>query len=606
MNDHAPAPAAAEGVHVHGDGYTAEAGWFGPEDRPRFGWLYRPDTPAPNGTGIVIVPPFGYEAICAHRTLRHLAEDAAEAGSFVVRFDLDGSGDSAGDDSDPDRVGAWLASIHDACDLARTVGATQLVLVGVRLGAMLAMLAAPQRKDVIALVAINAVIRGRNFVREGRALQAAMDLHPSPEPVADDNGQELIGFEISAETLVQIDAIDLSQSTEAPAPSVLLIERDDMPARPKLAAHLRTLGTQPMELRLPGYVDMMRDPMSNSVAQAIIGASIDFVRNIPPAQCPPEYANRSIVLRASATIPIGNTRVIETATMADGMFAIASNHAPDVSSHGTVLLLTVGALLHIGPNRMYVPLARELAAAGYDVLRVDLSGIGESRPRTSMEENIVYGPHAIEDVARWIDAAWNQGGAKTICVGVCSGSYHSLHAAIRGARVDDLLLVNPAVLRYAENIPAIAPDTPRIHRVRHYNQSARNKSAWKKLLRGNVSFKAIFDVAIWHAGMFVKHYGKEAGRRLRLYARDDLGGQLLSMAQCGTRVHFVFSRDEYGRTLLAMEAGSVVPRLCKAGKFSMTLFDGPDHTFTQRWAQARLHATLMHILTAPNHAAERR
>ena len=56
MNDRASIHADNEGAHIRGHGYTAEAGWFGPEDRPRFGWLYRPDEPAANGVGVVIVP----------------------------------------------------------------------------------------------------------------------------------------------------------------------------------------------------------------------------------------------------------------------------------------------------------------------------------------------------------------------------------------------------------------------------------------------------------------------------------------------------------------------------------------------------------------------
>ena len=93
----------------------AEAGYFGPPERARFGWLHRPATSA--RVGVVIVPPFGYEAVCAARSLRHLADDAARAGLIALRFDPDGTGDSAGDDLDPARLEHWLDSIDDACAL---------------------------------------------------------------------------------------------------------------------------------------------------------------------------------------------------------------------------------------------------------------------------------------------------------------------------------------------------------------------------------------------------------------------------------------------------------------------------------------------------------
>ena len=74
---------------------TARATWFGPEEGPLFGWLHWPD----DGTaraGVVVCPPSGYEAVCAHRTLRVVAERLAERGFAVLRFDYDGTGDSAG------------------------------------------------------------------------------------------------------------------------------------------------------------------------------------------------------------------------------------------------------------------------------------------------------------------------------------------------------------------------------------------------------------------------------------------------------------------------------------------------------------------------------
>jgi pimeloyl-ACP methyl ester carboxylesterase len=45
------------------------------------------------------------------------------------------------------------------------------------------------------------------------------------------------------------------------------------------------------------------------------------------------------------------------------------------------LLLNAGFLHRVGPNRLYVTLARRLAALGVPVLRFDYSGLGESPPR---------------------------------------------------------------------------------------------------------------------------------------------------------------------------------------------------------------------------------
>ena len=84
--------------------------------------------------GVVIVPPVGYEYWTAHRTLRTLAERLAAEGCLALRFDFDGTGDSAGDQWDPDRVEAWLSGLDHAADALRRWGVSRLVIVGLRVG----------------------------------------------------------------------------------------------------------------------------------------------------------------------------------------------------------------------------------------------------------------------------------------------------------------------------------------------------------------------------------------------------------------------------------------------------------------------------------------
>ena len=65
----------------------------------------------------MVCPPLGYEALFAYITLGELAASIARAASAVVMtFDYDGTADSAGSDTDDDRVPLTLASIHHALD----------------------------------------------------------------------------------------------------------------------------------------------------------------------------------------------------------------------------------------------------------------------------------------------------------------------------------------------------------------------------------------------------------------------------------------------------------------------------------------------------------
>ena len=138
--------------------------WIGPTDRPLLSWL---TTPAgrTGSVGVVIVPPFGYELWSSHRTLRTLAERLAGQGCSVVRFDLDGTGDSGGDQWDPDRLPTWRHDVGIAAASLRALDVSSLVLVGLRMGATLALLEGPATA-ADAVVAWAPIVQGRRYVRE--------------------------------------------------------------------------------------------------------------------------------------------------------------------------------------------------------------------------------------------------------------------------------------------------------------------------------------------------------------------------------------------------------------------------------------------------------
>ena len=208
----------------------AEPRYFGPSARTSFGWLHRPaEELHPEAIGLIICNPFGYEALCAHRSLRHMAEAAAALGVPALRFDYHGTGDSPGDDRDPARWGAWLASVHHAVDeLRRSTRVERVCLLGLRLGATLAAMVSCERDDVAGLVAIAPVVSGKAWLREVRVLQLALGHTAPPSGFELPAGaQESAGFLIAAETREAIARADLDALPRAPAPRVLLLDRDD-------------------------------------------------------------------------------------------------------------------------------------------------------------------------------------------------------------------------------------------------------------------------------------------------------------------------------------------------------------------------------------------
>ena len=63
----------------------------------------------------------------------------------------------------------------------------------------------------------------------------------------------------------------------------------------------------------------------------------------------------------------------------------------------SIVLLNTGFEYHVGPHRLYVPLARDWAARGHLVLRFDLGGIGDSAPPPGAPDNVAYPGHMLDD-----------------------------------------------------------------------------------------------------------------------------------------------------------------------------------------------------------------
>lgn len=98
-----------------------------------------------------------------------------------------------------------------------------------------------------------------------------------------------------------------------------------------------------------------------------------------------------------------------------------------------VILLTAGLVHRAGPYRLYTELARLLGERGFDVLRFDRGGIGESdaRPGTLSEDE-----RTKADIQDAMEAMAEKAGAREyILLGLCSGAYNAHLGAASDARV---------------------------------------------------------------------------------------------------------------------------------------------------------------------------
>ena len=113
-----------------------------------------------------IVHPFAEEKKFAHRVLVNLARALAARNVAVLRFDLSGCGDSPGATRDA-TLADWRADIASACgELRQRLPDAPPVLMGLRLGATLALAAAGETTPPPTLVLWEPVLSGRKYIDE--------------------------------------------------------------------------------------------------------------------------------------------------------------------------------------------------------------------------------------------------------------------------------------------------------------------------------------------------------------------------------------------------------------------------------------------------------
>jgi alpha-beta hydrolase superfamily lysophospholipase len=587
--------------------------FFGPPERPLFGWLHSPANASvgAGGLGVVVCNPFGYEEVCAHRALRHIADAIANAGGFAVRFDYDGTGNSAGDDRDPDRVAAWVRSIHLAADALRTqAGVTRVYVLGVRLGALLAALAAEER-EYAGLMAIAPVVSGKAYLRELRVLQMALGLAEPPAGTLVEEGfDEAIGFRITAATKAALTQVDLARGERRPPLDVLVLDRDDLSPTSAWQEKLRAAGAVVEAKAPPGYLGMVADPHKTVVPQKIIEDVVAWLTPrlaaIPASSLTPGATPPPLETRVRLTVPAGDDApadVFEEAIFLDearSQFAMKTTPVSGAPSGQAILLLNAGSVRNIGPNRLYVTLARRWAALGHLVLRLDNAGIGESKARPGEPENVVYAARAVDDVAaatRYLRA--QERVTRVDAIGLCSGAYHGFKAAVAGHPLDAVIAINPLTFFWDPAQSLDYPTAKVASEARRYGESARSLQSWKKLLRGDVHFRALAEVLRQRAFDLARRDLREIARRLRIPLAQDLGAELDKVARARVALHFVFAEGDPGSVLLSEQGGSVVPRVIRNGSLSLDFIDGPDHTFTAIWSHEVLAAVLTRHVTAP-------
>ncbi|MEO6863931.1 MAG: alpha/beta fold hydrolase [Gemmatimonadaceae bacterium] len=530
---------------------------------------------------VLLCQPIGHEYMCSHRAFRNLARDLAATGFPVLRFDYQGTGDSGEAPAGESLLPAWFESISLAADeLRRRSGVDTLAFVGLRFGATLAARAAADRYDVDSLVMWSPCPNGRSFIRQTRMLAMSSAEHPG-DLVLEAEGIESAGFYLDAATVADIAGMNMSDGEPYTGTSALIMTRDDAQSEQQLIGLLADAGVDCDEKRYEDHARFMISPLHSVLPTGAMQTIVQWL----DAKYPSAHATTGPAPIATELSSDGLTHGIRESAVsfADGRLSGILVEPATASGNPAVVLLNTGADHHVGPHRMYVPLARRWAELGFPVLRFDLTGIGDSESNDALMTNESYPTTALRDIHDAIAfMSEERRHGRVILAGMCSGAYHATHA--QDSAVTGVIAVNPP-LYYRVGDPIEEDPYHNEVETRRVTRALRNPAKWRRLLSGRVDLR--YTVTVLTGRAFVASRAIAAGTR-RLLGRTDIERpDVTRLFRDGVAMHLIFSGGDASQIFFERTVSPRIGRFRQREDFTVDVVPGADHTFMPvKWQRA--------------------
>jgi hypothetical protein len=245
------------------------------------------------------------------------------------------------------------------------------------------------------------------------------------------------------------------------------------------------------------------------------------------------------------------------------------------------LFLNAGLDHHVGPNRLYVTLARKLAEVGVASLRFDFSGIGDSPVSRSLAGSDQRG---VREAIQAMDYLGQSIGASAfVPLGLCSGADVGFALASTDARVAGAVLINATTIPSAHTEEQSAEAWKRAQA--HYHGSrVRDWKSWTRVLTGRSDLLAFSRSTV--------RFAREAFR-LRSAPQENVDlGLLPELGRRGIELLAVYSEGDLGLELLATHVGSLED-LASLNRFQLEIFRETDHILTPRHDQERIESLVV-------------
>jgi pimeloyl-ACP methyl ester carboxylesterase len=234
-----------------------------------------------------------------------------------------------------------------------------------------------------------------------------------------------------------------------------------------------------------------------------------------------------------------------------------------------VLILNAGIVHHVGPFRLNVVIARHLASQGYTAFRLDVSGIGDSRPVSGAgydEEGVINDIQAAMD-----ELEHKKGISEYAVVGLCTGAANAHKVTVVDERIKSAAFLGgyayPTWRFYMKRYLSAAMDPERVKNLflrvvlRIFN----------KPVNDGKSFEMQEDFGWW-----------------TLPPKDEAYGDLEKFVSRGVDLLYVYSGEEGDVYSYEEQFKQAFPAIDFKGKIRVIINNEADHTYIMAQDRDRL------------------
>ena len=254
-----------------------------------------------------------------------------------------------------------------------------------------------------------------------------------------------------------------------------------------------------------------------------------------------------------------------------GTVSLPSTSQEAGSSVG-VLLFNAGIVHRVGPHRINVYIARELAARGFPAIRFDLAGHGDSARLTGAHS---FEAQAVIDVRAAMDALGAAANVtRFVIFGYCSGAYHGLAAALEDERVTGLVMYD------AYRYPTI-----KTH-LYHYLNRVREPRLLPRVI-------GVLRSAFARSAHNEQPVAPELGRINFYPAKADVGADLRALIERGVAISMIYSGGHLRHYNYHRQFGDTFAAFGIAERIPATFLPESDHVATSLSAHQALLRTIV-------------